>query len=167
MAFWSRRRDSMRVQAWCVSEDSVYLDQYCSCNISIVYSWEVGSLSMLCVCCWFLWRLHWSIVMFCSSLRVVFIRGTWGLCSFRGVQFSFSPHPTFCILGTMLDVPLRILSLWLGLRMLWPCGLLLRSYCTPLSFCTLQLCVRSRSSCSIEWCWAVVHTLLGCCRFGL
>ena len=49
-------------------------DQYCSCNVSIVYLREVGSLRMLCVRGWLLCRLYCSMAMFYSSFGVGVIR---------------------------------------------------------------------------------------------
>ena len=52
---------SISVYAWCIGDDFVYVDQYCSCSISIAYRFMSGSLSMPCVCSRLLYKLFCSI----------------------------------------------------------------------------------------------------------
>jgi hypothetical protein len=37
---------SISVHAWCIGDDFMYVDQYCSCSISIAYRFMSGSLRM-------------------------------------------------------------------------------------------------------------------------
>src|SRR5271165_1292341 len=52
---------SYNVHEGCLSDDSVYDDQYCSWSNKIAYCFVSGSLRILCDRDWLLWRLFCSI----------------------------------------------------------------------------------------------------------
>ena len=102
---------SISVHAWWIGDDFLYVDQYCSCSISIEYRFVSGSLRMPSVRSLLLWRLFCSIS---SCIIVIMYRGgivrslvfplipscagelgirdtmhSVGLCSLRIVSFHF------------------------------------------------------------------------------
>ena len=134
---------SYNVHEWCVSDDFVYGFQYCSWRSSIAYCFMSGSLRMLCVRGWLLWRL------FCSIRSSVFTN----MVSLTGFWISASPcsEKLPCdegIGGSKQNVHLYSSRISL---LHWRSSLSHAPVRILVSFCICLLCVRMLDSWSIAW----------------
>src|SRR5579859_2975171 len=96
---FGKEADSTRVQDPCTGADSVMFDRYCSCIISIVNLFELGSIRMLCVRDELFLRLYCRIAMVLTLLFSVILSN--GLL----LDFQCSYSIPLCIAFSALFVP--------------------------------------------------------------